>query len=122
VIFFTFEGLPCCHYPPQLRGESHAHNKAFGGCRGPVCIRGFWHLRAGTFGQVSWAADRPSLWAVGPRAWSPLGRPLLLDRFDVLARRAVCSGHGRRRPQSGNWVVDTSADVRKEKPCRPIRR
>jgi hypothetical protein len=26
VIFFTFEGLPRCHYSPQLRGESHARN------------------------------------------------------------------------------------------------
>jgi hypothetical protein len=65
VIFFTFEGLPRCHYSPQLSGESHAHNQAFGGCRRPARIRGFWHLRVGTFGPVSRAADRPSL--VTPR-------------------------------------------------------
>ena len=61
VIFFTFEGLPRCHYAPQLSGESHAHNQAFGGCRRPARIRGFWHLRVGAFGQVSRAADRPPL-------------------------------------------------------------
>jgi hypothetical protein len=72
VIFFTFEGLPRCHYSPQLSGESHAHNQAFGGCRRPARIRGFWHLRVGTFGQVSRAADRP---------------PLILRDFTVFAEQ-----------------------------------